>query len=111
MGYYLEMENKRENKRFNDLGGKFFGYLEDEEYKECVSAKFVAAIDIETYAMLNVFWACVSFELNSIAAELFLKLYREDVLRFKQNPDLVSLDKAIEYVRTEPYQYFKFSLG
>lgn len=110
MGYYLDMKTK-ENRRFNDLGGKFFGYLEDEEFKDCVSAKFVAAIDIETYELLNVFWACVSFELNSIGAELFLKLYREDVLRFKKNPDLVSLDESIEYVRSEPYQIYEFSIG
>lgn len=112
MGYYLDMKVKGELK-FADLGGKFFGYLEEEEYLKCHSAKFLACVcGQELYDLLNVWWSCPTFALNSYATEVFLNFYRGDLLKFKENPNLESLDKAIKFINeSKEYDIYEFSLG
>lgn len=110
MGYYLNMTGKSEDVSFDCLGGKFYGYL-DVVFDKCVSAKFLAAVDMDSYELLNVCWSCVSFELNSVGAEIFLTLYKNDVEKFKENPYLESIDEALEYIRTHEFQIYEFSMG
>ena len=108
MGYYLDMyikDGENEHK-FIDIGGKFFGYLDDEEYSKCTSAKFLACCcGQEVYEMLNVVWSCISFTINSYAAEVFIKLYKEDLDKFKQHYYAESLNEAIEFVKNNEYYY------
>lgn len=116
MGYYLDMSIKdgKNEHNFIDIGGKFFGYLDDEEYSKCASAKFLACCcGQEVYDLLNVAWSCISFTINSYAAEVFLKLYRDDLEKFKQNYFAESLDEAIEFVTNDEYYYDSvvFSMG
>lgn len=112
MGYYLDMKVKNEDLSFVCLGGKFFGYLDDDEYSQCSSAKFIAACcGQEDYDFLNVAWSCESFELNSYAAEIFLNLYVADLEKFKEHAYVDTLYEAIRYVTSHDYQIYEFSMG
>lgn len=52
MGYYLGIDKPV---IFPVIGGKFFGYLEDDEFASCLSYQYLKKLDVEDVDMLNVF--------------------------------------------------------
>lgn len=83
MEYYLHINEPDIGAMGLCIGGKFFGYLSDEEFRSCRSVQFLAQIDPEDIELLNIGWSCYSFVLTKCDALKFLKLYAADVRRIK----------------------------
>ena len=81
MGYYLNIDKPDLGSDGVCLGGKFFGYLYDEDFKSCLSYQFLEGILGEDAELLNVWWSCYSFTLKLGDAITFLNLYSEDYER------------------------------
>lgn len=81
MGYYLNIDKPDLGSLSVCLGGKFFGYLDDEDFESCLSYQFLKRIFGEDAELLNVWWSCYSFELKLTDAIKFLSLYRKDFER------------------------------
>lgn len=83
MGYYLNIDKPDLGSDGVCLGGKFFGYLDDEDFESCLSYQFLKRILGEDAELLNVWWSCYSFELKLTDAIIFLNLYRRDFYRIE----------------------------
>ena len=86
MGYYLNINKPDLGSDGVCLGGKFFGYLYDEDFKSCLSYQFLARILGEDAELLNVWWSCYSFTLKLGDAITFLNLYQDDFEQIDGRP-------------------------
>lgn len=82
MGYYLSIDYPDLGFEGTCLGGKFFGYLEDDVFKDCWSYQYLTHI-LEEPELLNVWFCCYSFELTKQQAIAFLRYYAHDVKIYK----------------------------
>lgn len=106
MGYYLDVTTKTGLPNFNCVGGKFFGYLEDYEFENCESVKFLKTVpyyDIEDLELLNVWWSCYHFQLTREDAIKFLTYMREDIIKIKGKIYVSSLNAAIMTIEELPF--------
>ena len=94
MGYYLGIDQPV---NLGVIGGKFFGYLEDDEFESCLSYQYLKKLDLEDVDMLNIFWSNYSFELTPPQAIIFLRLYKQDFERIEKRA-CFQVDEAIEAV-------------
>lgn len=83
MGYYLNIDKPDLGSDGVCLGGKFFGYLDNEDFESCLSYQFLKRILGEDAELLNVWWSCYSFELKLTDAIIFLNMYRRDFYRIE----------------------------
>lgn len=108
MGYYLDMTAKTLGKREVYeccIGGKFFGYLDDDEFEKCQSVKYLTSVsyyDKVELELLNVWWSNYSFMLKKPEAVKFLQYYSEDVAQFKSVDFVDSVTAAIEAIKPLP---------
>lgn len=82
MGYYLSIVYPDLGIESIDMGGKFFGYLDDEEFENCWSYQYLKG-KVKEPELLNVFWLRYSFELTKQQAIAFLRYYAHDVKKYK----------------------------
>lgn len=105
MGYYLDVRTKTGLPNLNCVGGKFFGYLDDDEFAKCESVKYLKTVpyyDVDDLEMLNVWWSCYRFYLLRNEAIKFLTYLREDVLLIKGQAYVPSVNAAIMTVQGLP---------
>lgn len=82
MGYYLSIDYPELGHEGIDIGGKFFGYLDDAEFENCWSYQYLKG-KVEEPELLNVFWCGYSFHLTKQQAIAFLRYYAHDVKKYK----------------------------
>ena len=83
VGYYLGL--KIDNEWIEpEIGGKFFGYLDNDEFESCYSYQFIKN-KVYDADLLNVWWSCFEFNLSCQDAIKFLALYEKDYRRIKDN--------------------------
>lgn len=112
MGYYLSIDYPKLGYKGIGIGGKFFGYLDDAEFEDCWSYRYLKREKVEDAELLNVAWSCYSFELTKVQALVFLACYERDVKQYKS----VDFTYDIRESRFNLYQMdfkgkVKFSMG
>ena len=114
MGYYLDIMYPEIGPELayagSCLGGKFFGYLENEEFDDCASYKYLAAIK-EDADMLNVFWSCYGFTLTKPEAVKFLSLYAYDLKRMKSEEAADTVEFICDWMDRRDVDHVDFKMG
>lgn len=110
MGYYLNIDKPDLGSDGVCLGGKFFGYLYDGDFKGCRSYKFLKTILDDNVELLNVWWSCYSFTLKLEDAITFLNLYSEDYERLKGQVAF-GVDAVIPVLYSLDPEAVRFAMG
>ena len=114
MGYYLDMTYPETGPELGYagtcLGGKFFGYLEDEEFANCISYCYLSGIKDDA-DMLNVFWSCYHFTLTKPQAVKFLSLYAYDLKRLKSEESADTVEFICDWLDRQDIDHVDFEMG
>lgn len=110
MGYYLDIIKPDLGNSGICLGGKFFGYLDDDEFESCESYQFLQSLRIDDIELLNVWYSCFRFDLALADALKFLSLYRRDFHRIEKRNAFGVQATILELKRIKPERVY-FEMG
>lgn len=114
MGYTLYIDDPNIGSFGRHIGGKFFGYLDDDEFNKCKSAQFLRRILGDEADLLNVWWSCYGFVLDKVKALQFLALYAIDVKLIKGEEyveEILAARRALYMHNLGEAEQVKFSMG
>lgn len=108
MGYYMGVSGAKSKKYFG--GGKFFGYLEDEDYFKTESYKFIKSIEPEIAENINILWLCPTLVLTANEFLQFMIALTEDLRRFTGlSLSQYFSDYAIyDFIRTDEFKIIEW---